>query len=345
MHERMTNRCIFAENSTSIDESENYLIVPEFQEWFRDNIFPRLSQWQVDFTNQHVIFGIQPHISGRETMEVIGQDKLWSFSSRGRLEKTTCLQVRKNQGISVRNYLTLATKVAHLQFANPNYVMLFRGQKADYPVASKNGDISSLRPKIFRSKTNISSRFDILNHAEAELIDEYERRSLPDLDRLRRHRTLRWSILQHYEICDTPLLDVTHSLRIAASFACDQAIDEAFIFVLGVPNLSGAITASTEAGVQIVRLSGVCPPTAVRPHIQEGYLLGEYPELSDYNQKQHYENYEVDFGRRLVAKFRISPTEFWKDPLFPQIEHEALYPDKHDPVFEMARTIKEFIRK
>ena len=38
-------------------------------------------------------------------------------------------------------------------------------------------------------------------------------------DRLRRQRILRWSILQHYEICDTPLLDVTQSIRIAASFA------------------------------------------------------------------------------------------------------------------------------
>jgi len=28
-----------------------------------------------------------------------------------------------------------------------------------------------------------------------------------------------WAILQHYGVCDTPLVDLTHSLRVAASFA------------------------------------------------------------------------------------------------------------------------------
>jgi hypothetical protein len=32
-------RRILAENGTNIDEGESYLIVPEFQEWFQDNIF------------------------------------------------------------------------------------------------------------------------------------------------------------------------------------------------------------------------------------------------------------------------------------------------------------------
>ena len=75
-----------------------------------------------------------------------------------------------------------------------------------------------------------------------------------DLTRLKRQRILRWSILQHYEICATPLLDVTHSLRIAASFASVSRSRRAFIFVLGLPNLSGAITASAEAGLQVVHL-------------------------------------------------------------------------------------------
>ena len=63
---------------------------------------------------------------------------------------------------------------------------------------------------------------------------------------------------------------------------------QAFLFVIGVPNLSGAITASAEAGLQIIRLSSVCPPTALRPHIQEGYLLGEYPDMVNYDQKEQY---------------------------------------------------------
>ena len=40
------------------------------------------------------------------------------------------------------------------------------------------------------------------------------------------------------------MLEVTHSIRIAASFASLSANDRAYLFVLGVPNLSGAVTAS-----------------------------------------------------------------------------------------------------
>src|SRR5262249_29378940 len=151
----------------------------------------------------------------------------------------------------------------------------------------------SLKPTLFRSdpsETNPSSgtlgeRFERLKDAERELVIRYTEERLLGVERLRRHRILRWSILQHYGVCRTPLLDVTHSLRIAASFASEGEPDTAFIFVLGVPNLSGAITASSEAGLQIVRLSSACPPSAMRPHLQEGYLLGEYPDVADFEQK------------------------------------------------------------
>ena len=164
---------------------------------------------------------------------------------------------------------------------------------------------------------------------------------LPE-ERLRRHRILRWSILQHYEVCTTPLLDVTHSLRIAASFASLAENTTCFLYVLGVPNLSGAITASAEAGLQIVRLSSVCPPSAVRPHIQEGYLLGEYPDMAGTEQKENYFPYEMDFGRRLVAKFSFTPASFWKNDNFSQVTKTALYPsEKSDPLYRLALGVKK----
>lgn len=146
--------------------------------------------------------------------------------------------------------------------------------------------------------------------------------------------------MQHYEICLTPLLDFTHSLRIAASFASQNAKNEAYVFVIGVPNLSGAVTASAEAGVQIIRLSSVCPPTAVRAHIQECYLLGEYPEMTSYRQQKQYHHHEIDFGRRLVAKFVLDPSTFWKNDEFPLLARSALYPDPVDPFYQTAERIK-----
>jgi hypothetical protein len=281
---------------------------------------------------------------------MIASQKLWPIKiGAGRRNPTTCTAVRNSGGHEINDFLDLATKVAELQFMNRDYVLLFRGQKSDHKNAKHN---TSLKPSLFRptgggnpSEDVLQNRFSVLREAERELVARYVAVKFPNANRLKRQRILRWSILQHYEVCPTPLLDVTHSLRIAASFASDGAADQAFVFVLGVPNLSGAITASAEAGLQIVRLSGVCPPSAVRPHIQEGYLLGEYPEMGDWDQKQYYANYEIDFGLRLVAKFRFNPKTFWKNSdQFPMVSREALYPSpSRDPLYEFALQVKQSI--
>jgi hypothetical protein len=282
-------------------------------------------------------------------MKTIGENEIWSFYDRNKKAKriTKATMVRGAAGHTVKSFLELAMKVAELQFRNPDFVLMFRGQNGDHRNLKKN---TTLKPSLFRSASGsshapgmalLANRFQALERAEGHLINEYRRAQLLGLDRLERHRMLRWAILQHYEVCPTPLLDITHSLRIAASFASKNRPGPAFVFVLGIPNLSGAITASAEAGIQIIRLSSVCPPTAVRPHIQEGYLLGEYPEMASYSQKELYGHYEIDFGRRLIAKFRFDPAAFWRGDAFPQVLHNALYPpENEDPLFKLTRRVK-----
>jgi hypothetical protein len=284
-------------------------------------------------------------------METIGEQKLWSFSpdvGKG-AAVTTCTAVRKARGHEVGSYMELATKVAELQFLNREHVLLFRGQAGDFKNRQGN---TTLKPSLFRdegdsnpSSSTLIARFAKLRNAEFVLENEYSRRKLLGAERMKRQQILRWAILQHYEICPTPLLDVTHSLRIAASFASAQADERAYIFVIGVPNLSGAVTASAEASIQMIRLSSVCPPTAVRAHIQEGYLLGEYPEMTGFDQKKNYAHYEIDFGRRLVAKFEFDPETFWSSADFPQVERSALYPNQTDPFFQVAEVIKRSLRR
>jgi hypothetical protein len=283
-------------------------------------------------------------------METIGEQKLWSFGPDDeKAQAMSCTMVRKSDGHKVTSFMELATKIAELQFMNREHVLLFRGQALDYRNLQNN---TSLKPTLFRAEneanpgpSTLIARFKKLRDAEFILTQEYSRLRLLGVDRIKRQKILRWAILQHYEVCPTPLLDVTHSLRIAASFASERADESAYIFVVGVPNLSGAVTASAEANIQMVRLSSVCPPTAVRPHIQEGYLLGEYPEMTGYDQKQNYAHYEIDFGRRLVAKFQFNPKDFWTDQTFPKIERSALYPDDLDPFYEVARIIKQTLER
>ncbi|MEP3225650.1 MAG: FRG domain-containing protein [Parasphingorhabdus sp.] len=278
-------------------------------------------------------------------MESIGSEQLWSWlSDSEKIEQVSNTRVRKDPGLFVPDYLELAKKVAELQFRNRGYVFLLRGQSGDYKNRAGN---SSIRPSMFRNTGNeredqgaIARRYHLLEEAERLLVEKYR---FPLKDRLKKQQLIRWAILQHYEVCATPLLDVTHSLRIAASFATKARQTDAFIFALGVPNISGAITASAEASVTVLRLASICPPEAVRPHIQEGYLLGEYPEIRNWSQKGMYKNYETDFGLRLAAKFRFNPTQFWRPKSnFPRVPDAALYPNgSDDPLLGLAEEIKE----
>ncbi|AOB30050.1 hypothetical protein AKI39_04155 [Bordetella sp. H567] len=276
-------------------------------------------------------------------METITEYKLWSFTNGS--PGATVVQrqdYRKAAAYEVASYFDLATKVAELQFHNRDHILLFRGQGGDY---RNRAGYSSLKPSLLRgtghknpSLDELRKRFARLTAAEKILAEEYLAAGLLGMERMGRHGIVRWAILQHYEVCATPLLDVTHSLRIAASFASHGADREAYVFVLGVPYLSGGITVSAEAGLQTVRLSSVCPPSAVRPHLQEGYLLGEYPEIAGIGQKALYLHHEMDFGRRLVAKFRFDPRTFWKGHSFPIVGRHELYPSD-DPLLDLARRV------
>ena len=78
--------------------------------------------------------------------------------------------------------------------------------------------------------------------------------------------------------------------------------------------------------------------------MQEGYLLGEYPELWDYEQKELYRPFEIDFGRRLIAKFNFNPRSFWKKGTFPKVAKQVLFPSaEQDPLNKVAQAIRELI--
>ena len=287
-------------------------------------------------------------------MDTIGIQELWTFCDVGEnAEIAECRDIRRSNGHEVSDYMDLAAKIAELQFRNRDYVLLFRGQARDH---RDHRNQSTLQPSFFRmpparlgdipkryDPNEISERFGKLRKYESVLNDEFAESEFIGSDEISRYRILRWSILQHYEVCKTPLLDVTHSLRIAASFASvDNRSDDAYLYALGVPNISGAISASAEAGLQIIRLSSVCPPVAMRPHVQEGYLLGIYPDMDSQEQKQNYGLPEIDFGKRLIAKFRFNPNKFWtKGGQFQMIGKQALYPsERRDPLYALAKRVK-----
>lgn len=283
-------------------------------------------------------------------MDTIGNQTIWGLLDDDSDPRSVSNEsIRRSSGHFVSSYVDLAQKIASLQFLNREHVLLFRGQKSDYKNAS---GLTTIKPTIFRasstmkvpSRQSLQNRFSQLKKAEEVLVERYRDLELVGADRLSRYRLLRWSILQHYDVCPTPLLDVSQSLRIAASFATSDGADEGYVYVLAVPNLSGAVTASSEASMQIVRLSSACPPSAMRPHLQEGYLLGEYPEIGDVPPFGQYKHAELDFGRRLVAKLRFNHKTFWKSDAFPPLSLKALYPTgKRDPLEQLMIDLKDEI--
>lgn len=249
--------------------------------------------------------------------------------------------IREDNGYLVNSYSELVERIAELSFKNPEFVLFFRGQKGDY---RDDFNRTTLYPTIFRGDNYnywdvFRNRFQQLKEAEKLLVRFYQN-PLEGVKELRTYEILRWAVIQHYDVCFTPLLDITHSLRVACSFAhCENNNDEVFLYVLGMPQISGSVTASSEQGLQIIRLLSICPPNAKRPHYQEGFLVGEFPTIG-YLEKAEYSREEMDFGRRLICKFRLSKNELFWSSEFPAIPDHYLYPNDGDELLIIANQIK-----
>ena len=171
-------------------------------------------------------------------MEKIDTRIIWSyFDEVERARPSSNHKIRQARGHSVSSYFQLAKKIAELQFLNRDHVLLFRGQRSDHLTTKGN---SMLKASLFRLGSSrlptqkiLENRFEKLKQAEDQLVKRYTEERLQGFERLKRYRIIRWAILQHYEVCPTPLLDVTHSIRIAATFASrNNQTSEAYVFVL-----------------------------------------------------------------------------------------------------------------
>jgi len=222
--------------------------------------------------------------------------------------------------------------VAELGSRNPRFNLFFRGQNYDY--IDSNGK-SKLYPSILRPEANrtlirrsvIEHRFEQLRAFHRRL--RANRAQLKLSSSLAAHPEYWYSILQHYGICRTPLLDLTQSLRVAATFALydietEEWLSNGYFYVLGMPHLHGCISAFVVDRLTVVKLQNVCPPHALRPHFQEGYLVGRWPRTAF---KEAYDN----FAYWLVGKYLLDNTNqdfFGKD--FPPIPADVLLP-REDP--------------
>ncbi len=264
--------------------------------------------------------------------------KLWSHNSTRTKERQYVSDICKSQPKSVQTYRDLVREIARISFNNPELNLFFRGQRTEHTIQDRG---SSLYPPIFRNgkgsqrvKDVLKSRYDTLTEASAKLRAAFKRYGWPGLSTLKKFPEVCWAILQHYEICDTPLLDITSSLRVACSFALRKAEKSATLYVIGLPHTNGSISYYADEEQIIVRLLSICPPNALRPYYQDGYLVGTFPTREVSVRKP-----SLDVAKRLVAKFHIPKEGFW-DEYFTAIPELALFP-ANDEVAEIAKEIEK----
>jgi hypothetical protein len=241
----------------------------------------------------------------------------------------------------VPHFRGLVEHVARLAYVNRDELLFFRGQNKDYQ--TKAGG-TTLYPSIYREDAlaarELRHRFDLLEQAGRILADKFKRAGIEGHRDVRQKRYIQWSVLQHYEVLATPLLDLTHSLRVACSFAQLRSTDPVcYVYVLALPYITNRISINSEHDIVNIRLLSICPPAALRPYFQEGYLAGTTDVTTDFDNKT-----ELDFRNRLVAKFAIPRAESFWGSGFNVIPETALNP-RGDQILDLCKEIKAELRE
>lgn len=247
------------------------------------------------------------------------------------------LDVWRAPAYDIQSYRDLVQQVARLSYANRNQLLFFRGQGEDYQSKAQG---STLYPAIYRednlSREELEVRFKELESAGRVLVELWGEQKIEGASDVARKKYVQWSLLQHYEVVATPLLDITHSLRVACSFAQLSSINSvAYVYALGFPYPTNRISINSEEELVNIRLLSICPPKALRPFFQEGYMAGTPDVATDFDSKT-----ELDFRNRLIAKFRIPKGgKFWSSG-FEGLPKSSLYPP-NDEIRELCGVVRE----
>jgi len=257
----------------------------------------------------------------------------------------TVNRIRASDGYPVKNFRDLMNEVANVTLSNKNYEMYYRGQEKDY----KNNQAVFYKERIpktiiYPSICRPDRKEDgTLKHSikKVQINKRYEELSqMIELVRGKRSyfNEYYYSLFQHYEILPTPLIDITQSLRVAASFALEKS-KTGYVYVFGLPYPNQSISYYSDLGIVLIKLQNVVPVKALRPRYQEGYLVGNYPIRPTKTNGD-------DLANRMVAKFCVDNTDgkFW-DKYFQPMPREILYPEKDEVEESLLKVKASFDKK
>jgi hypothetical protein len=262
-------------------------------------------------------------------------------SKRGGPSWATVQEVRAWPGYRVRRFEDLVKVSAHLSAGNREHMLFYRGQTRDYVDRNHR---TNLYPTLYRGPGKASLKKELLTERWTSLkvlvrAIVRERGALKLPGKSHRHIESAIALLQHYGLAETPLLDITPSLRVAASFALpDGGGGIGYLYVLALPYPHGTISHFVDRDMVLVRLHGICPYEAVRPHYQEGYLVGKFP-ISDAGAVSVEKERNDNAASRLVAKLIVDDRDngFFSAG-FPRVPVDTLLPAR-DPFGEAVRAV------
>jgi hypothetical protein len=250
--------------------------------------------------------------------------------------------VRRSDGYPVKSFRELVELTGRVAIWNKQYDIFFRGQNHDYK--NKN-DKSDIYPTICRPEQNSTGKYKA--SVKTRTIDkrleqlknfiQYLYTSERKPFRYKRSRNfieMDQALIQHYCILPTPLIDITQSLRVAATFALRKS-QTGYLYVFGLPYPHGSISYFIDNNIVLVKLQNSCPSDALRPRYQEGFLVGRFP-FSPYKAAGD------NLATRMLAKFLLdnSDNHFW-DNLFKPLSDELLFPSKDQKMIELEKLFQE----
>jgi hypothetical protein len=258
----------------------------------------------------------------------------------------TVSRIRASDGFKVATFRKLMEEVANVTISNKAFEMFYRGQTKDY----KNNQAvyfkdrrakSTIYPAICRpeKKEDGSLKYSI---KKSQVTKRYEELSnMVDMVKGNRGGYVNeyyYSLFQHYDILPTPLIDITQSLRVAATFALRQS-KTGYLYVFGLPYPNQSISYYSDLGIVLIKLQNVVQPNAIRPRFQEGFLVGKYPIRPSKTNGD-------DLANRMVAKFFLDNTngDFW-DKYFLPMPDEVLYPENDAVEKVLLKAKAEFEKK
>lgn len=246
-----------------------------------------------------------------------------THTASGHLGPTTVSELRAADPCPVRSFTDLVRHTAQIAALRHDDLTFFRGQREDW---RNRGGRTTVYASLYRpepGRTSLSAASLAARRARMDAGVAVIRRRADDLGRanpLWRYREYATALLQHYELCPTPMVDLTLSLHVAASFARGpDGLGAGVLLVFALPYPTETLSLYPRLGMSLARLQSLCPADARRPQFQEGWLVGRMPLTAD-------KTPEDDLAHRLVAKYALPAGPAFWDGGFQPVPQAALLP-------------------